>query len=156
MCWSRPLSNILSANLQLASLLTIPISFATVSIGCKDDHTLVKKIDSLAEAGFQGIELGMPDLLRFASMHFRKAVGAYDFDDLCAAARVVKAMCDAKGITIMMIQPFSNFEGWPDGSDEKEDAWIRVHGWLRIMEAAGCDMLQVCSINLARYRRTVC
>lgn len=85
----------------------------------------------------------MPDVLSFASMHLRKEVGPYDYDDLCTAAKVIKAQCDAKELKVLILQPFSNFEGWPEGSKERDDAWTRVRGWIRIMEAAGTDMLQV-------------
>lgn len=126
----------------------IPTSYASVSIGCKDEHTLPKKLDAIAAAGFQAIELGMPDLLSFATMHLRPGkqqdeIQADDYDNLCAAAKEVKTMCDAKGLKILILQPFSNFEGWPEGSDERKDAWSRAEGWTRIMEAAGTDMLQV-------------
>lgn len=52
-------------------------------------------------------------------------------------------MCDAKGLKILILQPFANFEGWPEGSDERKDAWTRVEGWVKIMHAAGTDLLQV-------------
>ena len=130
-------------SLSLSSLQSIPVAFASVSIGCKDEHTLPKKLDAIANAGFHAIELGMPDLLAFATMHLRHEVGPYDFDDLCTAAKVVKAQCDAKKLKILILQPFSNFEGWQEGSEERKDAFTRAKGWIRIMEAAGTDMLQV-------------
>ena len=73
----------------------------------------------------------------------KKEVGAYDYDDLVVAAKVVKAMCDSKNLKILILQPFSNFEGWAEGSEERKDAFRRAEGWIRIMEAAGTDMLQV-------------
>ena len=130
-------------SLTADSFKNIPVAFASCSIGCKDEHTLPKKLDAIANAGFDAIELSMPDLLSFASMHLRKEVGPYEYDDLCSAAKVVKAQCHAKKLKILILQPFSNFEGWPEGSKEREDAWTRVHGWIRIMHAAGTDMLQV-------------
>ena len=42
-----------------------------------------------------------------------------------------------------MLQPFSNFEGWPQGSKERGDAFSRAKGWIQIMQAVGTDMLQV-------------
>ncbi|GAB7353293.1 hypothetical protein MBLNU459_g3794t1 [Dothideomycetes sp. NU459] len=130
-------------SLSRESLKSIPTSYATVSIGCKDEHTLPKKLQAISEAGFTAIELGMPDLLTFASTHLRHEVGPYDYDDLCTAAAVVKAMCDAQNSKVMMLQPFSNFEGWAEGSEERKDAFRRAEGWIRIMQAVGCDMLQV-------------
>jgi len=135
-------------SLSLSSLQVIPTSFATVSIGFKDDHTLSKKLNALAQAGFQAIELGFPDLVSFASMHLRKEVGPNDYDDLFTAAKVVKAMCDAKNIKILMLQPFSNFEGWQEGSPERKDAFERAENWIKIMQACGTDMLQV-NVNIS-------
>lgn len=129
--------------LSLASLAQIPRSFATCSIGCKDEHTLPARIEAIARAGFQGIELSMPDLISFASIHLNQEVAPGDFDNLCVAVKVVKAMCDAKDLKIMILQPFSNFEGWPKGSEGRKDAFDRARGWIRIMQAAGTNMLQV-------------
>ncbi|TLD39155.1 3-dehydroshikimate dehydratase [Venturia nashicola] len=129
--------------LQLSSLNTIPVSYATCSIGCKAEHTLPKRLEAIANAGFTAVELSMPDILEFASMHLGKEVGPYDYDDLVTASKLIKGMCDAKDLKVLMLQPFSNFEGWAEGSPEREDAFRRARGWIRIMEAAGTDMLQV-------------
>ncbi|KAK4500256.1 hypothetical protein PRZ48_008445 [Zasmidium cellare] len=133
------------------ALEKIPLAYASCSIGCKDEHTLPKRLDAIAGAGFQAIELSMPDLISFANLHLRadkqdggsKPIGDHDFDDLVAAAKVLKTMLDAKSLKAFMMQPFANFEGWPEGSPERKDAWERAEGWTRIMEAVGCDMLQV-------------
>lgn len=140
-----------SSDKKMEGLNNLPLCYATVSIGCKPEHTLPKKIDAIAAAGFQAIELGFPDLLSFANQHLRPqeqedgpdSIEANDYDSLCSAAKVVKTMCDAKGIKVLMLQPFANFEGWPEGSSERSDAWTRAEGWMSIMEAAGTDMLQV-------------
>ncbi|KAJ9663443.1 hypothetical protein H2201_005651 [Coniosporium apollinis] len=130
-------------SLSLDSLQSIPVSYASVSIGYKEEHTLPKKLEAISAAGFQAIELGFPDLLSFASLYLKKEVGPKDWDDLCTAAKVVKSQCDAKGLKILILQPFSNFEGWSEGSDERKDAFDRAKGWIKIMEACGTDMLQV-------------
>jgi len=129
----------------------VPLCFASCSIGCKDSHTLSQKLRAIAGAGFQSIELSMPDLVTFANSHLRQAqlpdskpeITDRDYDDLCAAARAVKSMCDAQHLSILILQPFANYEGWAEGSAEQRDAWTRVEGWVRIMAAAGTDMLQV-------------
>jgi sugar phosphate isomerase/epimerase len=121
----------------------IPVCFASVSIGCRDEHTLPKKLEAISSAGFSAIELGFPDLLAFASTYMKREVGEYDYDDLVISAKVVKAMCDAKKLKVLILQPFANFEGWQEGSEERKDAFTRAEGWIRIMEAVGTDMLQV-------------
>lgn len=129
--------------LSLESFQTTPTSYATCSIGCKPEHTLPKKLDAIAAAGFQAIELSMPDILGFARLYLKKDVGPKDWDDLRTAARTIKAQTDAKGLKILMLQPFANFEGWAEGSPERKDAFDRAQGWASIMEACDCDMLQV-------------
>ena len=141
--------------LTQSSLEDIPLAYASCSIGCRKEHTLPKKLDAIAAAGFQAIELSMPDLLSFANQHLRPAkqddgpgaIGPYDYVDLCTAAKVVKSMCEAKGLKILILQPFAHFEGWPKDSFSRQDAFARAEGWSRIMEACGTDMLQVGSTD---------
>lgn len=130
-------------SLTISSLQSIPTSYATCSIGYNDEHTLPKKLEAISSAGFSAIELSFPDILSFASLHLRHEVRAADYDDLFTAAKVIRAMCDAKGLKVLMLQPFANFEGWPEGSDAREDAFGRAKGWIRIMQACGAEILQV-------------
>ncbi|KAL8677570.1 MAG: hypothetical protein Q9186_006004 [Xanthomendoza sp. 1 TL-2023] len=129
-----------------SSLNSIPTCYATVSIGTPNTP-LDQKLSAIAEAGFQGIELGFPDLLSFASRNYNKEVDAQDFDTLCDAGRKVSIMVEEAGLTIVMLQPFANFEGWEEGSEGREDAFRRAKGWIRIMQAVGTDMLQVGSTD---------
>jgi len=125
-----------------SSLDQIPASFATVSVGTPNDP-LEKKLSAISSAGFTAIELGFPDLLSFASSHFSKSVSPDDYSSLCTAGTQVQKLCQKHNLKIMMFQPFSNFEGWAPGSKEREDAFSRAKGWIRIMQAVGTDMLQV-------------
>lgn len=130
--------------LDRSSLDVIPISFASCSIGCKPEHKLVARLEALSKAGFHAIELSMPDLISFASDHFHEDVQPSDFDILEAAAKtLLSTHLRPNNIKVMMLQPFANFEGWPDQSPERQDAFNRARGWIRIMLALGTDMLQV-------------
>ncbi|KAL8788967.1 MAG: hypothetical protein Q9213_001376 [Squamulea squamosa] len=129
-----------------SSLSSIPTCYATVSIGTPDTP-LDQKLSAIAGAGFQGIELGFPDLLSFASKNYNRDVDAQDFDTLCDAGRKVGTMCEESGLKVVMLQPFANFEGWPEDSDGRKDAFRRANGWIRIMQAVGTDMLQVGSTD---------
>lgn len=55
----------------------------------------------------------------------------------------MKTLVDDRGLNVFLMQPFANFEGWPENSPECKDAWERADGWARIMHAVGCDMLQI-------------
>lgn len=125
------------------SLSSIPTCYATVSVGTPN-HNLEEKLKAIAGAGFQGVELGFPDLLSFASKKHDRDVGSQEFDILCNSGVDVKRICTELGLKIVMLQPFSNFEGWKPQSAERKDAFNRAKGWIRIMEAVGTDMLQVC------------
>lgn len=102
------------------------------------------KLKAISAAGFDAIELSLPDLLSFAQSHVGKNISEKDFTDLCIAGQEVKRMCATNGLKILVLQPFSNFEGWPEGSEERKDAFNRAKGWIEIMQAVGTDMLQVC------------
>ncbi|KAL9622204.1 MAG: hypothetical protein Q9160_003387 [Pyrenula sp. 1 TL-2023] len=110
-------------------------------------HDLPSKLNAIANAGFKGIELAFPDLLSFACQFLSRDVDDKAWDDLCVAAKEVKTLCQDFGLEIMMLQPFSNFEGWEKGSKERKDAFERAKGWIRIMQELGTDMLQVGSTD---------
>ncbi|KAL2039750.1 hypothetical protein N7G274_007609 [Stereocaulon virgatum] len=125
-----------------ASLSSIPTCYATVSVGTPD-HDLKDKLKAIAYAGFEGIELGFPDLLAFASKRASRDVGPQEFDILCNYGLQINRMCKELRLTIVMLQPLANFEGWTPQSEERKDAFKRAKGSIRIMEAVGTDMLQV-------------
>lgn len=121
----------------------IPTSYATCSIGNQPPRDLEQKLNAIHAAGFKGCELAFPDLLEFAKSYLKKDVKENDYDSLCEVGQVVKNICKRLDVTIVMLQPFANLEGWPKGSSERADAFNRAKGWIRIMEAVGTDMLQV-------------
>lgn len=126
----------------MSSKITVPIAFASCSVGLPR-HTLPQKFSAIASAGFQGVELSFPDLLSFANSHFGKTISEKDYDSLCEAGKEVRELCEEHKLKIIVLQPFGNFEGWPEGSRERDEAFERARGWIRIMEAVGTDMLQV-------------
>jgi len=66
-----------------------------------------------------------------------------DYESISSAAKVVKDMCDAQEMKVLVLQPFSNFEGWPKDSEERTKAFEKAKGWIEIMKSLGTDMLQV-------------
>ncbi|KAH7364119.1 xylose isomerase-like protein [Rhexocercosporidium sp. MPI-PUGE-AT-0058] len=140
------IQNISNPSLQYAyvqiPLNEIPLSFASVSVGTSSSP-LESKLSAISKAKFQAIEFGFPDLLSFASSFHSKQIAEDDYDDLCTAGEEVKKLCKKNNLGIMMLQPFANFEGWEKGSNERDDAFERARGWIRIMQAVGTDMLQV-------------
>jgi len=131
-----------------ASLDKIPTSFASCSLGPPNNlPDLFDRLDAIQKAGFDGIELSFPDILSHGKKLFKRDIDPKDFDTICEVAKDIKKKCDELGLVIMMLQPFSNFEGWQAGSEKREDAYERARGWIRIMETVGCDLLQVGSTD---------
>ncbi|KAF7967168.1 hypothetical protein HWV62_35650 [Athelia sp. TMB] len=134
-------------SISRASLRAIPTSYATCSIGAPSDP-LPSKLAAISAAGFKSIELSFPDLLAHAELLSKSSsksnsVREDDYDTLCGAAEDVKRICGELGLGICMLQPFARFEGWREGTKEREEAWDRARGWVKIMQACGTDMLQV-------------
>ncbi|KAI0173674.1 xylose isomerase-like protein [Hypoxylon sp. FL1284] len=121
----------------------IPTCYATCSIGHKESHTLPLKLKAIADAGFDAIELSMPDILSYGKMLNGREPDPKDYDTLVEIGKSARAQAQEHNLKILMLQPFANFEGWPKGSSERKDAFDRATGWMRIMEAVGTDMLQI-------------
>lgn len=137
-------------SLDFDSLRTIPTSYASCSLGNPSDPPpLLPRLDAISSAGFSAIELSFPDILSYGATLLGHDPSPKDYDDLTKVAAAIKSECDKRNLGIMMLQPFSNFEGWKDGTlnadgvDGRSDAFERARGWTRIMKAAGTDMLQV-------------
>jgi sugar phosphate isomerase/epimerase len=136
------------SDLDYASLLTIPISYATCSLGNPSDPPpLLDRLHAISLAGFAAVELSFPDVLSYGQTLLGHEVSPNNYDELCKVASAIKEECDKRSLGIMMLQPFANFEGWPEGSDGRKDAFERARGWIRIMQACGTDMLQVGSTD---------
>ena len=125
------------------SSIKVPTCYASCSIGFKPEHNVPAKLKAISAAGFEAIELSMPDLVSFAQEYVGKDVTEKDYANLCIAGKEVKRLCAENGLKILVLQPFANFEGWPKGSSERKDAFDRARGWISIMQAVGTDMLQV-------------
>ncbi|KAF4977216.1 hypothetical protein FZEAL_6244 [Fusarium zealandicum] len=123
----------------------IPISFATCSIPAKIKATLPDKMAAIRNAGFDGIELAMPDILSYGELLSGSQPKEDDYDAIADIAKQIKSLADELGLEILMLQPFANFEGWKKGEfdKEREEVFGRARGWMKVMEAVGTKMLQV-------------
>lgn len=141
-------NRVTKAAISRSSLDSIPTSFATASLGTPSD-SLEAKLSAIASAGFQAIELGFADLISFASAKFGKKIKDDDFGSLCKAGEEVRKLCSKHNLRIMMLQPFSRFEGWKKGTIERKASFAKAEGWIRIMQSLGTNMLQVGSSDAA-------
>lgn len=134
--------------LDYASLASIPISYATCSLGSPSNPPpLLDRLDAISSAGFSAVELSFPDILSHGQTLLGHQIEPSNYDELCRVSADIKNECEKRKLGVMMLQPFANFEGWPEGSGGREDALKRARGWIRIMQSCGTDLLQVGSTD---------
>ncbi|MBA1288177.1 3-dehydroshikimate dehydratase QuiC [Pseudomonas japonica] len=97
-------------------------SIATVSLS----GTLPEKLEAIAAAGFDGVEIFENDLLY------------YD-----GSPREVRQMCADLGIAITLFQPFRDFEGVPRNRLARN--LDRAERKFELMQELGTDLVLVCS-----------
>lgn len=123
--------------------MDVPLAFATCSIGSTPSDTLPVKLEAIRAAGYQAVEMSLPDVVDYASHLASHQVEPDSFAELLPAAAEIHRLCDALALKVMMLQPLGTFEGWPRGSAERKEAFARTIGWMEIMQAVGTDLLQV-------------
>lgn len=133
----------MESKIPLSPVKNIPLSYASCSIGSKPSDTLPQKLEAISDAGFTGIELSFPDILDYGSRMYGHQIASDNFAELTTVAGEIRKLCKANNLQVMMLQPFSNFEGWKRGSKDQENAWFRANGWMEIMRVIGTDLLQV-------------
>ena len=97
-------------------------SIATVSLS----GTLGEKLDAIAAAKFDAVEIFESDLITFNG-----------------SPREVRRLTDQLGIGILALQPFRDFEGMPN--DHRQRVFARAERKFDVMGELGCDLLMICS-----------
>lgn len=122
-----------------------PTCFASCSIPSYFNASLPEKLNAIRNAGFGGIEMSMPDILAYSEHLNGEMLNEDDFDGIASISTKIRDLVEDLGLRIVMLQPFSRFEGWSksEHSEERVAAFRRARGWIRVMESLGTDMLQV-------------
>ncbi|WP_119420599.1 bifunctional sugar phosphate isomerase/epimerase/4-hydroxyphenylpyruvate dioxygenase family protein [Desertibaculum subflavum] len=97
-------------------------SIATVSIS----GTLIEKLQAIAAAGFEGVEIFENDFLAFDG-----------------SPREVGRMVADAGLRITLFQPFRDFEGMPE--PQRGRTFDRAERKFDIMQELGTDLMLICS-----------
>jgi 4-hydroxyphenylpyruvate dioxygenase len=97
-------------------------SVATVSLS----GTLPQKLEAIAAAGFDGIELFEPDFTLWSG-----------------SAADLHRLCGDLGLRVELFQPFRDFEGMPDAQFTR--GLDRAERKFDLMQALGCPLMLVCS-----------
>ncbi|KAI5116276.1 hypothetical protein M0805_009233 [Coniferiporia weirii] len=129
------------------SLKEVATSYATASAGMHPSHTLPRKLEAIAEAGFKWTEIAFPDLEQHASSKFGdytkiSDTGVGDVDKLLMVANEIHELCRTLGLRVLTVMPFSRFEGYEDDAKIEQNLG-RAKTWFRVLKALGCEMLQV-------------
>ena len=98
------------------------MSIATVSLS----GTLGEKLEAIAAAGFEGVEIFENDLVTSSG-----------------TPAEVRRASEQLGLKIVALQPFRDFEGMPD--KQRERVFARAERKFDLMQELGCDLLMVCS-----------
>lgn len=130
-------------SIPYSSLQKIPLAYASCSIGCVPSDTLPLRLQAISEAGFTSIELSFPDILDYGEQITGKTIAPDNYPEILPVAADIRKLCEENGLSIMMLQPFSNFEGWVKGSMDREEAFARATGWMEVMNVVGTDLMQV-------------
>src|SRR6202162_980021 len=101
---------------------TMKYSIATVSVS----GTLDKKLQAIAAAGFDAVEIFESDFISFDG-----------------SASDVATMCRDLGLSICALQPFRDFEGMPE--PQRAQNFRRVERKFDLMHKLGTDLLLICS-----------
>ncbi|KZT70017.1 xylose isomerase-like protein [Daedalea quercina L-15889] len=130
------------------------LAYSTDSAGMNPTHTLPMKLRAIAEAGFPQVEIGFPDLEENASQAFPgykklDESGKGDLYNLLKAAKEVREMCHELGLKILVVHPFSEFEGYEDEQKRKTNM-ERARAWFKVLAALDCQMLQVGSSDVLK------
>ena len=98
------------------------MSIATVSIS----GDLAEKLQAIAAAGFDGVEIFENDFLTFG-----------------AGPGEIRRMAADLGLEITLFQPFRDFEGLPE--PQRARAFERARRKFALMQELGTDLMLICS-----------
>ncbi|KFY33971.1 hypothetical protein V494_07152 [Pseudogymnoascus sp. VKM F-4513 (FW-928)] len=118
-------------------------SIASLSLGRAWVHPLETKLEQAAAHNFAGIELFYEDLEYLA----KTIPGGKTRTNLVQAATLTRAMCIARGLTILCLQPFMHYEGLVDASEHAK----RIEDfqfWLVLCKVLGTELIVVPSTFL--------
>ncbi|KAL2179386.1 xylose isomerase-like protein [Thermothelomyces heterothallicus CBS 202.75] len=132
------------------------LAITSMSLGrCYAGHSLATKMDAAHKYGYQGIELFHEDLVDVAyslSSETPSPEGPSQ-EAQAAAARHIRRLCQARGIEIICLQPFSHYDGLLD-REEHERRLGQLELWFTLARELGTDMIQIPASFLPASRVT--
>ncbi|KAL1875495.1 hypothetical protein VTK73DRAFT_10045 [Phialemonium thermophilum] len=123
------------------------LAISSMSLGrCFAGHALSHKLDMAQKYGYSGIELFHEDLLDLASRIENPAAESSSAEPSeaaqLAAAHEIYRLCDARGLQIICLQPFMNYDGLLDRA-EHEKHMRKLALWFDMTRALHTDIIQI-------------
>ncbi|KAI5199999.1 xylose isomerase-like protein [Aureobasidium subglaciale] len=130
-------------------------AIASMSLGRAWVHNFEDKIIAASMSGFEGIEIFYEDLeyLTMTTPVSPDEKSTPTSQQLLAAAREAKRICDENHLTVIGLQPFLFYEGLRDR--QQHDRLIeKLHVWFDIVDILGTDIIQIPSNFLPKDQLT--
>lgn len=115
-----------------------------MSLGrCYAGHSLSHKLDMAQKYGYKGIELFYEDLADLAKSLSPDGSSAQPSAAAqLAAAHNIRHMCDSRGLEVVCLQPFLNYDGLVD-RNEHQRYLKRLALWIKLAQVLGTDIIQI-------------
>lgn len=119
-----------------------------MSLGrCFAGHSLPHKLDMAAKYGFSGIEVFYEELVALTDPMPGGATSANQL----VAANMIRQLCDARGLTIICLQPFMHYGGLIDRELHHQRVG-EMYLWVRLAHTLGTDLILLPSSFLPKER----
>lgn len=111
-----------------------------MSLGRAWVHSFASKLDAAVAHSIRGIEIFYEDLVYHAQELFPTASDAHAAQ--IAAAHDIRHQCASRGLQIINLQPFSQYDGLVDRA-QHEQRIEEMHHWFALATALDTDLIQV-------------
>ncbi|KAI1810148.1 xylose isomerase-like TIM barrel [Poronia punctata] len=115
------------------------LAITSMSLGrCYAGHSFIHKLDMARKYGYRGLELFHEDLVEVAD----HLPGLTSQERELEAARLIRHLCDERGIAIVCLQPFMHFEGLVD-RQEYSKKLDKLQFWFQLARVLNTDIIQI-------------
>ncbi|KAL2268192.1 hypothetical protein VTJ83DRAFT_3038 [Remersonia thermophila] len=121
------------------------LAIPSMSLGrCAAGHSFAEKMDAAKRHGYQGIELAFEDLVGVAHELSEETLLSKDPSPQLqlAAAAHVSAICKARGLEIICLQPLAQYDGLID-REEHVRLLEQLNFWFQLAKVLETDLIQV-------------
>lgn len=125
------------------------LAIPTASLGhVSAGHTLTTKLDAAQAHGYQGVEITQDDLFAVATRHLHHgATTAVRMDDQLRAAEIIQTWCQSRGLHIICLQPFTQYEGLAD-QIAYEGGFDKLLVSIQLARVLGTDLILIPASSL--------